>query len=425
MSVRIHLAAALICSFAVAASVHAQSQQTGIVRNATTGAPQNSTAEELPAGSMPSGMSGGDQQQYYSTGSGDVAYSSGCADGSCGENCCQPDCGAPNGCSQSCCNSGGGLCCRGGRFFVTADYLYVRANFSETTAFIRQDLQAGTDTFVPLDFGPQSSYRFGGGYRLNRCGEEIRFMFTRMTSDASAVALPGDIVPAGVDAPPEGRTDIFADVDAKAYDIEWAKTIPLGGQCGGCGDSCGGCGDGCAQRCPAWDITWSGGVRIGDVNWARHYTAFDDTNFAVTDLQTAMDFRGAGLRIGLEGRRYFCCDGCISIYGKGNLSLLFGDVDINTVRSSDDGNTVVHQFFTSREIIPVTELEAGMTAQITCHTAITAGYLMSAWHDLGFRNAFDVCDCGDAAVPALLPTHHDDGNILGFDGVFARVEVAF
>ena len=70
------------------------------------------------------------------------------------------------------------------------------------------------------------------------------------------------------------------------------------------------------------------------------------------------------------------------------------------------------------------DLEGGVTAQVTCHCAITAGYLMSAWSDLGFRNAFDVCDCGDSAVPALLATKFDDANMLGFDGLFVRFEYA-
>jgi hypothetical protein len=53
---------------------------------------------------------------------------------------------------------------------------------------------------------------------------------------------------------------------------------------------------------------------------------------------------------------------------------------------------------------------------------------MTAWHDLGFRNAFDVCDCATAnsTTPTpLLATHNDDANILGFDGFFARIEVGY
>ena len=41
-----------------------------------------------------------------------------------------------------------------------------------------------------------------------------------------------------------------------------------------------------------------------------------------------MNFRGGGLRSGLEGRRYFCDNGCLSVYLKGDISLLLGDVTI-------------------------------------------------------------------------------------------------
>jgi hypothetical protein len=46
---------------------------------------------------------------------------------------------------------------------------------------------------------------------------------------------------------------------------------------------------------------------------------------------------------------------------------------------------------------------------------MTAGYLMSAWHDLGFREH-------DSVASEVL---FDDANILGFDGFFARLEFAY
>jgi hypothetical protein len=314
----------------------------------------------------------------------------------------------------------------GGQFFFTADYLSVRASFSEATAKVVEDLNAGTDIFVPLDFGFDSSYRFGGGYRLCCCGEEIRFLYTRMTSAASANAVNGDIVPIEASPPPGGTTFINASVDAKSYDIEWAKTIPLGGCCNdSCGDACQtGCGSGCCRpSCPAWDITWSGGFRWADVNSSRDYNAQDDTGFTVTDGRADMSFHGGGLRTGLEGRRYFGKDGWFSLYGKGNISLLLGHVDVNVLRTVDDPSTVTtpdtsnFQAFRTRQIIPVTELEAGVTGQVTCHTAISAGYLYAAWHDLGFRD--------QDQLNTLLPVQYDDANILGFDGFFARVEFAY
>ena len=79
-----------------------------------------------------------------------------------------------------------------------------------------------------MEFNYNSSYRVGGGWKSCCCGDQIRFMFTQMTSDASNTALPGDIVPEEANAPPGGQTNIRANVDARTIDLECAKTIPLG-----------------------------------------------------------------------------------------------------------------------------------------------------------------------------------------------------
>ena len=50
---------------------------------------------------------------------------------------------------------------------------------------------------------------------------------------------------------------------------------------------------------------------------------------------------------------------------------------------------------------------------------MSAGYFISAWHDLGMRDEYGF------DVPGLQLSHYDDANILGFDGFFARVDVAF
>jgi hypothetical protein len=365
----------------------------------------------------------------------------GCGTGGCGygDGCCDT-CGG-EGCDGECFYRGGlgcdlfGMVCPPGRYFFTADYLYVRANFSEAVAFlVQENNQQGiaTDTFHSFDFDYESSYRLGGGYRLCNCGEEFRVYFTRLSSFADAFPPDGAVLPFEVNAPPGGTTAASADVDVKSYDFEFAKTIPLGGALGcGCGDACGGCGDGCGSNCacPAWDITWSGGLRFADVEWSRGYSAADTTGFVVTEALSAMNFEGGGVKLGLEGRRYFCGNGCLSVYLKGDISLLMGDVDIITARRTDDPSTptdtdtLITQTISNRQIIPVTEIEAGLTGHLTCNTSLTTGYMLSAWHDLGFRDEFQGFSNG--AAGSLLETNYDDANILGFDGFFARLEVAY
>jgi hypothetical protein len=135
-----------------------------------------------------------------------------------------------------------------------------------------------------------------------------------------------------------------------------------------------------------------------------------------------MDFQGGGPRFGLEGRRYFGPGLCGSLYLKGDISLLLGDVNLRERRIVADQisttpDTVHTQTATFRNIMPVTEIETGLSVQVLDRVTLTSGYLWSAWHDLGFRDQF--------AFGTFLETNYDDANILGFDGFFTRVEARF
>ena len=354
-------------------------------------------------------------QQYGPTGSYGDDY---CCDSSYTDSCCQTS----------------GPTCASGQCFVTADYLYVRSSFSEAVKFMKVDTetQGLNDREInQFEFDYESSFRVGGGYRLCECGDEIRFVYTRLGSSAQDqqdfdidIIVPYEIV-----GEPGGEYFFNADVDINSYDLTYSKTIPLGDTCCGCGDACGGecgsgcgdgCGDCCAPCCPAWDVTWSGGLRVADAEWQRTYTALGAQDNLVSDAVTSMDFDGIGGRFGLEGRRYFFQGGWLSIFMKGDISLLYGDLEFETVRTEEGGSApdqIIQQSTSNQQLIPVTEIEAGLSGQISCHGRISAGYLLSAWHDLGFRDEFQLDN--------VFPLQYDDGNILGFDGFFARLEYAF
>jgi hypothetical protein len=370
-------------------------------------------------------------------------YTDGCESGACSDSygmydsgCCDT-CGG-YGSSCSCfCPPGWSLFGFGGlpgRFYVTADYVYARASFSEAVAFIIHDPDQAPeffDEFHELDFQYESSFRVGGGYFIDCCDEQIRFMFTRLTSFAEAFTDDANAVGAFETSPgPGGTLDVSADVDVASYDLEYAKTFRFGGatcDCE-CADPCGceggvGCGcGGCTPSCPEWAITWSGGFRFADVDWQRSYISSNPQVPVDRDALTTLDFRGGGPRFGLEGRRYFGPDGCASIFLRGDISLLLGDVDLFEQRISDDPiqttpPTVQTQTASFRNIIPVTEIETGLSAYMTRNVILSTGYLFSAWHDLGFRDQF--------AFATFLETNYDDANILGFDGFFARLEASY
>lgn len=319
---------------------------------------------------------------------------------------------------------GRGLLSRPGQFFFGATYIYARANFSEALAYVEQDSVAGADTFHMYDFNYNSSYSFDGGYRLLDCDAEIRFNFTRLRSEADFNVADGAntmlSAPYEIEAPTNGNLLGDVDVDLRSYDIGISKTIPLGSSigCGDCVDPCvDPCGDSCDSGwCPAWDITWSAGLRYANLDWSRGATAFDVGAIFVESATTRMQFEGTGARVGLEGRRYIGRRGLFSLYAQGDISLLLGRVDIETQNfgTAGPGGTIQASF---KNVIPVTEIEVGGTMHVRDHTSLSAGYFLSAWHDLGMRDDYRF------SSPQL--SGYDTANILSFNGFFARAEVAY
>jgi hypothetical protein len=131
-----------------------------------------------------------------------------------------------------------------------------------------------------------------------------------------------------------------------------------------------------------------------------------------------MSFDGGGARVGIEGTRYIGRKRRFAVFARSDFSILLGDVSIEQISDSriTPGIDILTRY-KSTQLIPVLDIEAGGTVHVTDHISVAGGYLFSAWHDLGMRDTFDVLE-GNG------PTF-DDANILGFDGFFARAEVAY
>lgn len=317
--------------------------------------------------------------------------------------------------------------CAGGCFFG-GEYLHVRANFSQSISHISLDQNAGpngTFTYNQFDYDYDPSFRIYGGYRWCECGCEVRFAYSSFDSDAAfqSAARTADVIPTApfevITFGPGDTVSGTSSVSIDDFDFGFSKTIPLGSPlccgspCGGdcCGDCCGGCG----CWCPAWDITWSGAIRFASVDAEQNFASnIVSTAVAGRTATSTMSFDGVGLRTGLLGRRYFGKTGIASVYVKGDISLLVGDADYTAV-----GTEFSRHSISCTHVIPVTEIEAGGTLFLTKNASITGGYMIAAWHDLGFRTEYDF---GGAGVQL---ESWDDANILGLDGFFLRGEVAF
>ena len=114
------------------------------------------------------------------------------------------------------------------------------------------------------------------------------------------------------------------------------------------------------------------------------------------------------------GRRYCGKTGFASLYLKGDISLLLGDMDLVTT-----GTEFARHSMSTTQIVPVTEIEAGGTLFLTKCASVSAGYMLAAWHDLGHRAEYN------AGAIGVQLNSFDDANILGLDGFFARAEFAY
>lgn len=339
--------------------------------------------------------------------------------------CCPCGCDGPAGFR--------GLLSRPIQIVAGVEYIYARADFSDALAFVEQDLANVGETWHCFDFNYNSSYGFYGGVYIPCCGGSMLFNFRRLTSDADVAADNTSTTNVFGQFEVDDHIEGHASVDLKTYDLSFAKTIPLGCplECGcakGCGDCCDDtcCEDKCCDKngcsscggwCPAWDITWSGGVRFADVSWANGLSSFDplNDNAFIDGFNSTMSFQGFGGRVGLMGRRYIGKRGLVSLYAKGDWSALVGDQRLETLVTNAAGTAFIRKDCT--QIIPVQEIELGGSVHLGCHATLSAGYFWTCWWDLGMSPTYD--------FNQFQLHHFDDSNILGFDGLFARAEVAF
>jgi hypothetical protein len=348
-------------------------------------------------------------------------------DGGCtscgGDSCGSGDCGG-GGCLNDClpCSYWG----QNG-FYVGAEYLYARATFSDPTAYTRRNLffdansnQRSTVQNVTHDLEYQSALRAYAGYRWGSCGESINFGFfnyNQSTSLARAFADPPNGV--GIAGPLEQNPgplggeslEVGLDVSATTYDIDYSKRIPI---CSCNSDACG-CGD-----CPPWSITWNAGARIGDLEINSPSQQFFANGQMESQGNVLVEFVGAGPKMGIEGRRHFGQNYRWSAYGKSNIALLLGQYDVTLTKFVNTGaNTIdTTQTFNYTRIVPVIDLEVGLSRQIGRKTLLTAGYFFQAWIDVSTVNTVNA-----AAFNAEAKI--DGANITSFDGFMIRLERTF
>ena len=224
-----------------------------------------------------------------------------------------------------------------------AEYIYAQANFSDALAFVEQDLVNGGETWHCFDFDYNSSYGFYGGVYLPDCGGVVLFNFRRMTSDADFAATSTSTVdifgPFEIDDNIEGQLGRRPQVVRLELWQDDSAGLPAGvrlrqglrrllrrhvlrrhvlRRAAVAAAAAGGAPRGTSPGPAAFASPTS--------SWTRGLDAFDplNSNAFIDGYQTRMNFDGFGGRVGLMGRRYIGRRGLVSLYAKGDWSLLIG-----------------------------------------------------------------------------------------------------
>jgi hypothetical protein len=316
-----------------------------------------------------------------------------------------------------------------GLWYAGLDYLLVRPRLSQgigeirTTQITDNTTVPATSTFaaqtVQFPFKYQSSFRATLGYRLLDCGGDLSVTYWRLSGSARVHDGPSNVTNGGAILAGVLEVNTQADnqfltattgVTANIFDVDFAKCMSMGGPQNPC-DCC---------FCPRWDLRWTAGARVADVNRFNNVAVTQANGDLFNSGNVNARFVGAGPRVGLQGRRYFGRTGLMSVYAKANMALLIGDYRMNRLRTLPGNAQAPTEIDTQNDtfarIIPVADIEVGGSWQVAPYTFISAGWFFQAWWDLGQAETVNNTPTFDALSSA---------NILGFDGLFVRGEILF
>lgn len=304
-------------------------------------------------------------------------------------------------------------------FFGGVDYLLVRPHFSEAIAFAQASLGPAGINVVgrDLEFQYDSSLRAFIGFRFENGDSEFRFTYWRLPGDTQAHATNpgsgtflvdpfGNVVGTAFVLNPQSAlflNPIFggefirtrATVDANLYDLDLVRNwvSPDGG----------------------WAAQASIGARIADINQFYESAIFNAGGGFLSGGDFTVDFVGAGPRIGFEGRRNFGETRRVSLFANAHGGLIVGEYDVSFSQTTTVPPFRATQTTSSVRTIPVAETELGATYQLASRLSLSVGWLFQAWFDLGTSGG----------TFAGFFSGADDGNLMSFEGLFVRGELAF
>lgn len=276
------------------------------------------------------------------------------------------------------------------RWFGGSDYYLIRPHQTYDTAYELTPNGATGVGVTNVNFNPSfgNAVRVFAGYETS-CDESLRFSYTYMFNDTDrSLAAPTGasiLTPLGATLFPGDSLVAINHLRLNAFDFEDSRKLNL--------PWCA-----CKSCCPAWDLNWSWGVRV---------LQLDDS---VLDSVSGPDagpfnqkssYMGAGPRAGIDVHRRLG-HSRFSAFFAGDAALLIGEEKTYGPTTPLGSKGV--------QAVPNFDLQIGLAWEPTCHLSVTSGYL--------FEFFGDAAQLSDSPGLALL-TPPSASNI-SYDGFFFR-----
>lgn len=246
-----------------------------------------------------------------------------------------------------------------------------------------------------------SGIRFGGTWALDPCSS-IEFVFTYWDSNTQhSVTRPGggNFVRADLTFPNTANiaNDSLAaranyDLGFRLFDLQYKSLISGGDN---------------------HFLNYIVGVRYAHLD--QDFVATYTINGATT-VDSEIDFNGFGPRFGLDGERLLC--GGLFLYGRGFLSILMGEFDVEYMQSNVFAGQQAFTGFNDDRVVPVIEFELGGGWQSECGTyRVSAGYHFASW--------FNAITTQSTIASLKTNSFADIDQTITFDGLAARAEIRY
>jgi hypothetical protein len=296
------------------------------------------------------------------------------------------------------------------RTAVFGDFLYVRPRNAEVAyalpidgvVALGDEVPVGPVAIVDQEYEP--AFRAGAIVRLTD-GASIRGQYTYFRSENSdAVTIaPPNVLRSLVTHPlsMNAATDTLdanarQDIDFDLVDIDYRGLI-VG--CESCGDA----------KCA---ILLNGIIGGRYVNFEQEFTSSFEV-LGTTTVDTNIDFRGGGIRLGLEGEHHATSTG-LFVYGSSILNLMVGEFEANYRQTNSLNGVEATTSWTAGRIVPSIDLELGLGwVGPRRRLKFSGGYLVSTW--------FNVVKTDDWIDAVQESDYNDLSGVITFDGLVARV----